>query len=52
VTIRSRPSAFFSIARAFLHYFCKLLLVLGQQGFDLVVRLVADRVDLRAEVFA
>jgi hypothetical protein len=49
---RSRPSAFFSISHAFLHGFCQLLLVLGQQRFNFVVRLVADRVDLRAEVFA
>jgi hypothetical protein len=49
---RSRPSAFFSIVHAFLHGFCQLLLVLGQQRFNLVVRFVADRVDLRAEVLA
>ena len=48
----SRPPALFSIAHALLHGFCQLLLVLGQQRFDLVVRCVADRVDLRAEILA
>ena len=37
---------------AFLHGFCQVLLVPGEQGFDLVVRLFADRVDLRTERFA
>jgi len=37
---------------AFLHGFCQLLLVLGQQRFNLVVRFVADRVDLGAKIFA
>ncbi|MCU1272916.1 MAG: hypothetical protein JWO48_347 [Bryobacterales bacterium] len=52
LTKRSRPSALFSMAHAFLHGFCQLLLVLGQQRFNLVVRFIADRVDLRAEIFA
>jgi hypothetical protein len=37
---------------ALLHGLHQLLLVLGQQRFNLVVRFVADRVDLRPEVFA
>ena len=36
----------------FLHGFCQLFLVLGQKRLNLVVRFVADRVDLLAEVFA
>jgi len=40
------------MAHAFQHIFYQLLLVLGQQRVDLVVRPVADRVDLWAEVLA
>jgi hypothetical protein len=36
---------------AFLHGFRQLLLALGQQRFNFMVRFVADRVDLRAKVF-
>jgi len=49
---RARPSAFFSRVHSFLHGFCQLLLVLGQQRFNLVVRVVADPVDLGAELLA
>ena len=52
LTRRSRPSAFFSIVHAFLHGLCQLLLVLRQQCLNLVVRFVADRVNLRAQVLA
>ena len=37
---------------ALLHAFCEFPLVPGQQRFNLVVRFVADRVDLRSQVFA
>jgi hypothetical protein len=47
-----RPSASFARVHAFLHGFCQLLLVLGQQGFNLVVCFVADRMDLGGEFFA
>jgi hypothetical protein len=41
-----------SFVHAFLHGFFQLLLVLGQKRVNLVVRFVADRVDLRSEVLA
>jgi hypothetical protein len=49
---KSRPSTFFSPVQAFQHGFHQLLLVPGQQRVNLVVRFVADRVNLRAELLA
>jgi hypothetical protein len=37
---------------AFLHGFFQLFLVLCQQRMNLVVRFIADRVDLRGEVLS
>jgi hypothetical protein len=48
---RNRPFAFFSIVHASLHGLCQLLLVLRQQPFNLVMGVVADRVDLRSQSF-
>jgi hypothetical protein len=49
---RGRPPVLHAAALRLLHRFCKLLLVVVQQGFDFVMGLVAHGVDLRTESLA